>query len=279
MRYPAVAGTFYPGTRETLAEELRRLFETVPDELVPQGKPLSEPLGFILPHAGYLYSGTVAAAGYRAAAQGGKPDAAIIFGTNHTGYGGEITVPGPEPWLTPLGEVPVEVELLRAVAELPGVVREERAFMREHSVEVQLPFIQYLFNGVPIVPAVVLTHDARLIREFATGLVDLVKGKGIWIIASSDFSHYEPHETAVEKDRAALERILELDLEGFLHVVRERDISICGVGAIGILVAAAQALGLEPVLISYRTSGEVSGYTAEVVGYAAVLFRGTGCGA
>ena len=275
MRYPAVAGSFYPGTEEGLKEELHYLFGAGPEELVPRGVRLEGPLGLILPHAGYIYSGPVAAQGFRAAARYGVPEAVVVLGTNHTGYGGEVTVPDPEPWLTPLGEVPVAEELLRKLEELPGVVRDRRAFMREHSVEVQLPFLQYLFGTVPFVPMVVLTQDRETIEEFGAGLAKIVNGRGVWIIASSDFTHYEPHQVATEKDKAALKEILELDLEGFLRVVEERRISICGVGAIGIVIAAARALGLgEAELIAYRTSGEVSGYTAEVVGYAAVLFRG-----
>lgn len=277
MRYPAVAGSFYPGTRRALEGELRELFGAGPEELVPAGGGLRGPLGLVVPHAGYVYSGAVAAAGFRAAAGYGRPEAVIILGTNHTGYGGEVTVPGPEPWVTPLGEVPVEEGLLREIGGLPGVVRDRRAFAREHSVEVQLPFVQYLFGAVPFVPAVVLTHDPGTIAGFGAGLAEIVRGRGVWVIASSDFTHYEPHRVAVEKDRAALERILDLDLEGFLRVVEERGISICGVGAIGIVMACARSLGLgDAELIAYRTSGEVSGHTAEVVGYAAVLFRGRG---
>jgi hypothetical protein len=276
MRYPAVAGTFYPGTRGALEEELRELFGALPEKILPEDKRPSGPLGLVIPHAGYIYSGAVAAAGYRAAARLGLPEAIIILGTNHTGYGGPITVGDPEPWVTPLGEVPVAADLLREIERLPGVARDRRAFVREHSVEVQLPFLQYLFGGsVPFVPAVILAHDPRLIESFAAGLAELIRGKSVWVIASSDFTHYEPHRMAVEKDRAALERILSLDLEGFLAVVRERDISICGVGTIGIAIATVRALGLMGAeLVAYRTSGEVSGYTAEVVGYAAVLFRG-----
>jgi hypothetical protein len=276
MRYPAVAGSFYPGTEEGLREEIQRLFGAGPEEMVPRSERLGVPLGLILPHAGYIYSGAVAAQGFRAAARYGVPEVVVILGTNHTGYGGEITVPDPEPWLTPLGEVPVAEELLREIEGLPGVVRDRRAFTREHSVEVQLPFLQYLFRKVPFVPAVVLTQDRETIEEFSAGLAKLVKGRGVWIVASSDFTHYEPHQVATEKDKAALKEILELDLDGFLRVVEEHRISICGIGAIGIVVAAARALGLgHAELLDYRTSGEVSGYTAEVVGYAAVLFRGT----
>ncbi len=277
MRYPAVAGTFYPSTREALERELRELFGARPDELVPEDRRLTGPLGLILPHAGYLYSGAVAAAGCRAAARYGRPEVVLIFGTNHTGYGGPITVGAPEPWITPLGEVPVAGDLIREIERLPGVVRDPRAFVREHSVEVQLPFLQYLFGPVPFVPAVVLAHDPVILEEFGTGLAKIVWGRGAWLIASTDFTHYEPQDTAMEKDRAALDRILELDLSGFVRVVEEKGISICGVGAIGIVMAAARSLGLDDTeLVAYRTSGEVSGYTAEVVGYGAVLFRGKG---
>ena len=241
---------------------------------MPRGRRLRGPLGLILPHAGYMYSGGVAAEGFKAAAAEGRPDAVLIFATNHTGYGGAITLGEPETWVTPLGEVPVDGDLLEKIGELPGVVRDRRAFIREHAVEVQLPFIQYLFGPVPFVPAVVYTQDAKLIREFSEGLAKLVRGKPLWIIASSDFTHYEPQEVAAEKDKRALGEILELDLEGFLGAVEELDITICGVGAIAIVMETSRLLGLKPRLISYRTSGDVSGYTREVVGYAAVIFQG-----
>ncbi len=271
MRRPAVAGSFYPASKEALTQELSRLLGERPRV----GPGLPGPVGLIVPHAGYIYSGPVAAVGYRALAELGRPEAAVILGTNHTGLGGPITVPNtPEPWEIPLGEMPVEDGLWRDLAALPGVVRDDLPFLREHSIEVQLPFLYFIYGPLPFVPAVVSTTRQEVIRPFGEGLADLLRGKSIAIIASTDFTHYEPHLVAKRKDEVALEHIRKLDLEGFLRVVRDMDISICGVGAVGILIAVAAELGLQEVeVLGYATSGETSGFFEEVVGYAAVLFR------
>lgn len=240
----------------------------------PKPEVLKGPVGLVVPHAGYIYSGPTAAAGYKALRERGRPEGVVILGTNHTGLGGAVTVAPPEPWETPLGEVPVHEELLEGFSRLPGVVQDPLPFLREHSVEVQLPFIQFLFGDVPFVPAVVLADDPVTLAGVGRGLAELVSGRGIALIASTDFTHYEPHLVAKRKDMAAIERIRSLDLEGFLRIVRELSISICGVGAIGILIAAARELGLGEVdLVSYTTSGETSGYFEEVVGYASLLFQ------
>jgi len=271
MRRPAVAGSFYPASKEALTQELSRLLGERPRV----GPGLLGPVGLIVPHAGYIYSGPVAAVGYRALAELGRPEAAVILGTNHTGLGGPITVPNtPEPWEIPLGEMPVEDGLWRDLAALPGVVRDDLPFLREHSIEVQLPFLYFIYGPLPFVPAVVSTSRREVIRPFGEGLADLLRGKSVAIIASTDFTHYEPHLVAKRKDEVALEHIRKLDLEGFLRVVRDLDISICGVGAVGILITVAAELGLQEVeVLGYATSGETSGFFEEVVGYAAVLFR------
>ncbi|MCD6320977.1 AmmeMemoRadiSam system protein B [Candidatus Bipolaricaulota bacterium] len=271
MRRPAVAGSFYPASKEALTQELSRLLGERPRV----GPGLLGPVGLIVPHAGYIYSGPVAAVGYRALAELGRPEAAVILGTNHTGLGGPITVPNTsEPWEIPLGEMPVEDGLWRDLAALPGVVRDDLPFLREHSIEVQLPFLYFIYGPLPFVPAVVSTTRREVIRPFGEGLADLLRGKSVAIIASTDFTHYEPHLVAKRKDEVALEHIRKLDLEGFLRVVRDLDISICGVGAVGILITVAAELGLQEVeVLGYATSGETSGFFEEVVGYAAVLFR------
>ena len=274
VRIPVAAGTFYPAHPGRLTRELESCLGATREELGPAPGPLPNPVGLILPHAGYRYSGPVAGVGYRALWNLGRPQAVIILGTNHTGLGGPISFAGPGEWATPLGTSPVHEELTQALATATGAERSDLPFLEEHSVEVQLPFLQYLYGPIPIVPAVVRELSSGFCREVGQAIAQLVGRTPVALIASTDFSHYEPDQVAREKDRRALAHILNLDLEGFLDAVLRHRISICGVGTIGVLLSAARALGLLGAeLLSYRTSGEVVGMLDQVVGYAAVMFR------
>lgn len=274
VRTPVAAGTFYPAHPGQLTRELETCLGTTREGLGPAPGPLATAVGLILPHAGYRYSGPVAALGYRALWALGRPQAVIILGTNHTGLGGPISFAGPGEWATPLGPLPVHEELTRALAAATGAERSDTPFREEHSVEVQLPFLQYLFGPIPIVPAVVRELSPEFCREVGQAMAGVVGRTPVALIASTDFSHYEPDQVAREKDRRALAHILNLDLEGFLEAVLRHRISICGVGTIGILISAARTLGLLGAeLLAYRTSGEVVGMLDQVVGYAAVMFR------
>ena len=274
VRSPCAAGTFYPAHPGRLTGEVEACLGATREELGPAPGPLANTVGLILPHAGYRYSGPVAGTGYRALWRLGRPEAAIILGTNHTGLGGPISFAGPGEWATPLGSLPVHEELTQALAAATQGERGNAPFLEEHSVEVQLPFLQYLFGEIPIVPAVVREASPEFCREVGQAIASVVGQTPVALIASSDFSHYEPDQVAREKDRRALAHILNLDLEGFLEAVFRYRISICGVGAIGILLVAARRLGLLGAeLLAYRTSGEVVGMLDQVVGYAAVMFR------
>jgi len=243
-------------------------------EVKPPPSSLPGPVGLLVPHAGYRYSGEVAGVGYRQLARLGRPELAVIMGSNHTGLGGAVSIAPPGEWLTPLGPLRVPAPLVRRLAEALGAEPGELPFREEHSVEVQLPFLKYLFGDIPIVPLVVQWAGPEALRGWGEELAAALGDHRAVVIASSDFSHYEPDAVAREKDRRALARILNLDLEGFLSEVQRHEISICGVGAIGILIAWAQRMGLLGTeLLSYRTSGEVVGLLDQVVGYAAVMFR------
>jgi len=273
-RRPCAAGTFYPADPVHLAAEVEACLGGGLAELPPPGPELTGPVGLILPHAGYRYSGAVAGVGYRALWQLGRPRAVVILGTNHTGLGGPISIGGPGEWDTPLGSLPVHEELARELARATGADRSDLPFLEEHSVEVQLPFLRYLYGPIPFVPIVVRAQAPEFCRVVGGAVAEVVRGLPVALIASTDFSHYEPDPVAREKDRRALAHILNLDLEGFLEEVFRHHITICGVGAIGILIACARVLGLLGAeLLAYRTSGEVAGMLDQVVGYAAVLFR------
>ncbi len=272
-RWPCAAGTFYPADPRKLREEVEAALGGNSEGLSPP-RSLARPVGALLPHAGYRYSGRVAGRGYRVLASLGRPEAVIVLGTNHTGLGGPITVGEPGTWETPLGELPVPDELSRDVARALGAERSDVPFSDEHSVEVQLPFLQHLFGPVPTVPVVVQLLDPPGAKLAGGALGRLVADRPVAVLTSSDFTHYEPDHVAREKDRRALAAVLNLDLAEFYDAVARYRISICGVGAIALLLAAAREAGLWGAeLLDYRTSGEVAGHLDQVVGYAAVLFR------
>ncbi len=267
IRTPVVAGAFYPGDQGALSALLASLFSGKP---IVDGQ-LSRPYGLIAPHAGYIYSGRVAADGYREVAKRGKPDAVIIIGTNHTGLGNPISIAQTGVWRTPFGDVPVAAELADGLVKRGFPVAEE-AFLREHSVEVQLPFIQYLFGpGVPFVPICVMLPPLSDLIAAGEAIADVVQDEPILIVASSDFTHYEPDSIARQLDMEAVDLILELDVAGFYNLVLKKRLSICGAGAITMLLAMAKRLNWKRAdLVSYATSGDVTGDRSAVVGYAAI---------
>ncbi len=270
-RWPCAAGTFYPADPGRLRTEVE---VALGGPAAVHAGPLTGPVGAILPHAGYRYSGGVAGAGYRELAALGRPEAVLVLGTNHTGLGRAITVGEPGTWEAPLGDVPVPPDLSRDVAQVLEADQDDAPFADEHSIEVQLPFLQYLFGAVPLIPVVVQHMDAALAAAAGAALGELVSRCPVALIASTDFTHYEPDPVAREKDRRALAPILNLDLAGFVDEVARNRASICGVGAISLFLAAARKARLFGAeLLSYRTSGEVAGHLDQVVGYAAVLFR------
>ncbi len=274
IRRPVVAGAFYPGDPETLLQTLSSLFGGKRPQL--KGS-LSRPLGLIAPHAGYVYSGGVAADGYGEAGKRGRPDAVIVLGTNHTGLGHPISIARAGAWRTPLGDAPVATELADMLAERGFPIAEE-AFLREHSVEVQLPFIQYLFGPeIPFVPVCVMLPPLDELIAAGEAIAAVVRGRSILVVASSDFTHYEPDGIARRLDMEAIGLILDLDVAGFYRLVVEKRLTICGAGAITILLAAAVRLGWNSVeLVSYATSGDITGDRSAVVGYAAITVEGSG---
>jgi len=280
IRPPYVAGTFYAGSRERLREQIEWCFR---HELGPGGVPgiegaefLAGPVAFILPHAGYPYSGPVAAHGFERLARQGRPEAAVIVGTNHTGLGGRVSIGVAGAWETPLGLAEVDSPLAEAILERSSAVEaREEAFANEHSVEVQLPFLQYLFGELKFVPLVCLDQRPETARELGRALAEAARDRSVALIASSDFSHYEPQDEAERKDRAAIERVLKLDPKGFYEVIRREGTSICGYGPIAAVVEAARSLKLQGAeLLKYATSGEVTGDRSAVVGYASIVIGG-----
>jgi len=260
---------FYPGSPDGLSRELTRLCG------VPRSPtPLDSSMGLITPHAGYVYSGGVAGEGYKELAARGTPEWAIILGSNHTGMGQPISIATDGAWETPLGSSQIAKGIAdRLVAGAARVAPE--AFVREHSIEVQLPFLQYLFGlGVPFVPICVMLPPIDDVVVLGEAIAVVAKESAGVVIASSDFTHYQPDDVAREIDHKAIDRILALDVEGFYHKLIEERLSICGGGAIAVVMSCARTLEWEARLVSYATSGDMTGDRSAVVGYAAISFIG-----
>ncbi|MET1160720.1 MAG: AmmeMemoRadiSam system protein B [Thermoprotei archaeon] len=281
-RYPAVAGYFYPDNPKELKDLISQLFI---HSLGPGRQPTVSPtrrietIGYVAPHAGYIYSGPVAAHVYYSLALDGKPDTIIIIGTNHTGMGSLISVYPSGKWITPLGSLVVDKELATKIAEYSELADlDTEAHVEEHSVEVQLPFVQYIFgDSVLIVPIVIGLHTPEAAKDLASSIHKAVSElkRDIVIIASSDFNHYEPYEVTKKKDMEAIEKILQLDTTGFYEVIRDRHISVCGPGGIMTLIEYTKIRSTEKCcaeLLKYANSGDVSGDKSAVVGYAAIRF-------
>jgi len=286
VRRPAVAGTFYRGDPRALRAEIEDCFT---HQLGPGAIPIVDPdgprriRGLICPHAGFQYSGAAAAWAYSELARDGAPEVAILIGPNHTGLGQAIAVSGAAAWSTPLGDVPVDAAIrTRLLAAFPAAQTDDSAHRFEHSLEVQLPFLQYLFGrGVPILPitlrsvsaAAVASANTLRLDALAQALVEAVQGRRALIIASNDMTHFESHDVAAENDRAVLEKALALDADELLSTMDGRRVSMCGVLAVATMIRAAALMGArEGRLLKYYSSGDITGDKREVVGYAAVCF-------
>jgi AmmeMemoRadiSam system protein B len=271
IRIPAVAGLFYPADPRALRTAVSDLL-AVDRSALADGR---EPLGLIVPHAGYVYSGRVAGAAYRYAADYGRPEAILLLGANHTGLGGPLCLPRDTFWRTPLGDVPLDRERIERLSA-SGIPYSDAAFATEHSMEVQLPYLQVLLSEVPpIVPISVQSANDAALRSLGDRLVGLIGRGPVWMIASSDFTHYESDAVARRVDRAALDPLLRLDVDAFREFTQRAGMSICGVGAISTMLWTARALEMNQAeLLAYETSGDVTGDRSAVVGYAAVAVHG-----
>jgi AmmeMemoRadiSam system protein B len=264
IRPPAVAGRFY--SRDPLA-----LREEVEGYLGPGAQPRPA-LGCIVPHAGYMYSGPVAGAVFRTLE---IPPTCVILCPNHTGLGVPISIMSNHAWQTPLGALPVDVELASRLKDNFAWLEEDaEAHRAEHAVEVQLPFLQVLRPSTSFVPIVLGTREFSVLEALGAALAQTIAQQAhpVLIIASSDMNHYESDLVTRRKDHLAIERILELDARGLFDVAIKEDISMCGLGPAVTMLTAARLLGARSAeRIQYATSGDVSGDRRMVVGYAGMV--------
>jgi AmmeMemoRadiSam system protein B len=274
IRRPAVSGMFYAGTVEELEEQIGWCYK---HEIGPGTIPRVNAAGprqlvaMVVPHAGYYYSGPVAAHAYKELAEDGIFDTAVILGPNHTGYGGPVSLWAEGAWSTPLGEVEVDKKLAQRL--LGDVIKaDESAHIHEHSVEVQLPWLQYLYRKVRIVPITMLAQDLETARIVGKSIGRA--GGNLIVIASSDLTHYESHSAAVEKDRSVIEAVVALDEEELYERCERLRCTMCGYGPVAAAIVASKEMkGKKASLLKYATSGDTSGDFSRVVGYGSIVVK------
>jgi len=267
IRNPVVAGQFYPES----PDQLRSMIKGMVDEKVVK----EEVIGLISPHAGYIYSGPVASA---TISRIKFKDTFIILGPNHTGIGKPCSIMTKGVWKTPLGEVEIDSELGKQILATSSHLEEDNAAHQyEHSIEVQLPFLQYFKRDIRLVPIILAYSTGATYKEIGKELAKAIKdlNREVVIIASSDMTHYEPQESAQRKDNKAIEAILDLNEDELLKRVDELDISMCGYAPAVSLISAAKELGAKGAeLVRYQTSGDTTGDYSSVVGYAGIIIKG-----
>ena len=264
-RSPAVAGTFYEGTPERLRAQVDACFAANPP--APEKTRL---IGAVVPHAGLMYSGHVAAALYAIAE---LPKRLIILCPNHTGAGHFAAINREGAWHTPLGDVAIDTKLADALMSRTKLLAEDaRAHAREHSLEVQLPFLQRLLGDFTFVPICLGAHRYDYADEIGRAIAEVVKQeRDVTILASSDLNHYEDQKTTLRKDQLAIDQVLARNPRELWRVVDEYDVSMCGfIPTTAMLVAANELGASEAKLIKHATSGDINGDYSAVVGYAAV---------
>ena len=279
VRRPVVASQFYEGDAEALKVQITDCFlHKLGPQKLPEINKHAYPralVGLICPHAGYIYSGPVAASAFYELAQDGKPDTVVLLGPNHTGFGSGLSIMREGTWRTPLGDVEVDTELADSILHETRLLDvDEIAHRYEHSIQVQLPFLQFLYGGdFKIVPICFLMQDFESAVEVGRALTEALDGSNTVVIASSDMTHYEPAKAAAAKDQTALKAVIALDAKGFYETVEKLNITACGYAPITTLLTYSNGVCAKSALLSYHNSGDVSGDYSSVVGYAAVSFK------
>jgi AmmeMemoRadiSam system protein B len=267
LRLPVVAGQFYPGNPKELAAAVENYTKTAKLEAKVKVR------ACLVPHAGYMYSGGVAGAVFGRIALTRK---ILVIGVRHYPQGEPLAILSEGAWRTPLGDVPVESSLAAQLRKECAAVREDRvAHSREHSLEVELPFLQVLAPGFSFVPLAVGTLRFDGLRETGEGIARALQNtrEDILIVTSSDMNHYEDDGITREKDKKAIDCMLNLDPKELYDVCHDQHISMCGLGPAVTMLTAIKRLGASTAeLVCYATSGDINGNRNEVVGYAGMIF-------
>jgi AmmeMemoRadiSam system protein B len=271
IRRPAVAGAFYASSPEKLRKQIIHSFKhRLGAGRLPSKMSERDILAVVCPHAGYLYSGPAASHSYLALGEQTPPETVIVIGPNHTGWGTPLSVMSEGKWLTPLGEVNIDHELAEKITEYSPRARiDESAFIREHSVEIQLPFLQFIYPAFKFVPICMGYQDLDISVELGEALFKASEGKEVVVVASSDLNHQESRQISIRKDKYVLDAIEALDERQLQESVKGRHITTCGYGPMSAAMVYSKLYGAKRgEVLTYYTSGDILGDNTAVVGYA-----------
>ena len=281
LRQPAVAGAFYPDNPEILKKLIESCFlDEAGVGYLPVLGSFDEgdyPINVMVPHAGYQYSGAIASHGYCEIVKNGFPEVFIIISPNHTGFGSEISVFNEGEWITPLGNVEVDAEFAKAIIESSDIASADfTAHIREHSIEVQLPFLQYFSDDFKIVPITMGRQNFVTSNDLANAIFDAAEkvNKSYCVIASTDLSHFNNQEKANKVDGFVLEDIEEMNEFKLFEEVVQYNITMCGYGPVMTTMSLSKRCERNTSkILAYGTSGDVTGDFTSVVGYASGIFK------
>ncbi|MCS7214253.1 MAG: AmmeMemoRadiSam system protein B [Candidatus Calescibacterium sp.] len=261
-RKPAVAGIFYPESDEKLRSSIKSLISTEPERNV---------IGVILPHAGYIYSGKIAG---KTVSKIRIPERAIILCPNHTGYGETISLFPPGEWKFPGFSVKIDKEITEKLASKDVFQLDTGAHLKEHSAEVIIPFLYFKNPNIKISVVCMRTLHKDTLKKVSSALAEIYKEyKDVLFVASSDMNHYEEDDISRKKDEKAIEKITQIDPDGFINVCYNMSISVCGIAPIYTLLNLLKDIGVRnSEVVAYSNSGEVNGDLVSVVGYVGIIF-------
>lgn len=281
LRQPAVAGAFYPADPETLKKLIESCFlDDVGPGYIPELNLFDGndyPINVMVPHAGYQYSGAIASKGYCEIVKKGFPEVFIIISPNHTGFGSEISVFNEGEWITPLGNVKIDKELAEAIVDVSEYAScDFTAHIHEHSIEVQLPFLQYFSADFKIVPITMGTQNFVTSTDLSNAIFEATNklNRSYCVIASTDLSHFNTQERANTVDGFVLEDIYEMNEFKLFEEVVQYNITMCGYGPVMTVMSLSKRCGKHTSeILAYGTSGDVTDDLTSVVGYASGIFR------
>ncbi|MBN3039987.1 MAG: AmmeMemoRadiSam system protein B [Candidatus Omnitrophica bacterium] len=266
IREPVVCGQFYPKQKEQIAEFILKFSSEKSTKV--------DAKGIILPHAGYMYSGEVAVKTVSCIASKKR---VIILGPNHTGIGPDFAVWPKGKWKTPMGLAEIDEELAMDIISAGSLIKESyESHLEEHSIEVELPILQYFFSGFRFVPIACKQADIQYYREAARIIFEKIKKykNEVLVVASTDLTHYEPDSSARKKDSYAIEAIINLDDDALLKTVKKYNISMCGTAPVSVFISCMKMYKASKVEVClYKTSGDASHDFTSVVGYAGILAK------
>lgn len=274
VRRPAVAGAFYAANSFSLKQQIIDSFnhKLGPGRL-PSGKNESNITSIVAPHAGYVYSGPSAAHAFLALAEQEKPDTVIVIGPNHTGWGTPLSIMSEGHWETPLGLVELDSDVASSIVQHSKITKlDSSAFKREHSIEVQVPFLQFIYPEFKLVPICMGYQDLETSKDLGKAIHEAIKGRKAIIVASSDLNHMESKAISNEKDRYVLDAIDAMDEVQLQESVKREQITTCGYGPVSATLIASKLGGAKSSeILSYYTSGDIIGDDSQVVGYASAI--------